>query len=169
MQNLLFEFWAGFARTNSGAFQLWSLDVFHFLSNFYKQAQLARKENECMQLIEERNTLDSEKMGYMRQISRLQTEKVCVQDGNEDGDTLTNVIISITELRMFDKLYQLSVFQLYWVIDGNSIPQYSRMRTMFVFRWIVLRYCHCCCKIKTSDSHRSTCGCGIKFVFRLGD
>lgn len=66
-----------------------------------------------MQLIEERNTLDSEKMGYMRQISRLQTEKVCVQDGNEDGDTLTNVIISITELRMFDKLYQLSVFQLY--------------------------------------------------------
>lgn len=65
-------------RTNSGAFQLWSLDVFHFLSNFYKQAQLARKENECMQLIEERNTLDSEKMGYMRQISRLQTEKVCV-------------------------------------------------------------------------------------------
>ena len=40
------------------------------------QAQLARKETECMQLIEERNTLDSEKLAYMRQISRLQMEKV---------------------------------------------------------------------------------------------
>ena len=40
------------------------------------QAQLARKETECMQLIEERNTLDSEKLAYMRHISRLQMEKV---------------------------------------------------------------------------------------------
>ncbi|XP_067928913.1 nucleoprotein TPR-like [Watersipora subatra] len=39
------------------------------------QSQLTRKESECTQLMEEHYRMDSEKLAYMRQISRLQMDK----------------------------------------------------------------------------------------------
>ena len=42
----------------------------------FLKGQLTRKEAECVQLTEERYALESEKLDYMRQVSRLQMEKV---------------------------------------------------------------------------------------------
>ncbi|KAF6028880.1 hypothetical protein EB796_012812 [Bugula neritina] len=63
------------------------------------RGQLSRKENECLQLIEERNTLDSEKMAFMRQINRLQLEKSSqASNFHHNTETLKNDLSNTQQL-----------------------------------------------------------------------